>query len=812
MKKFVDFGILIIALACCLAGANPSQANVCFAGDGDCGSIDTFGGYTDPSENLRNQCVNAGYETNRSECTAAKGVQITDYCPYDSNFVKCCSLEYQYDSCVYPLVKAGKCGSKYKCVCDKSYKSVAGWRSSASANCTPGGGVCIIQNDDTVYYNKCVCDTNYYPYTSSCASIGMTQVSTCRDSDNRTYYRCECPSSYRTCTYGGAAGAKECKQGGLTLYSSCASSEEACRNMGYYENCEEQKCYYANNNKDKPATDKPAASEMLKGEPQACENSVEVCPYANGFYKCRWSAANYCAQWEMREKATSLPSTCTLNGVQGMPVPCRVNGGSDGTGSGTYLGYYKCKPTCEDQVRAQFALGYIHQDETIKDKKNQPVFYREDSLGRHMYILNDVDVTTFKRKQYADVDVWTYVGQGTDYKSVNGIAALYDVDATKYSSCKDERDPAKRPTLKLDHDRIRSGETWYLNVNLSDIKVEFYCTANKDASQCFHENYFVEGNKIWNNVSFYLHPSAVRSNNKWKMGWDTEYKASFVSGNGDKTARINIKGHLTMQGDIIFDFPIQFHDRVDDYFPGKMAVTLMEFLVKKDGKVLEFKDANIKSLIYASPELNGMEIYLEPWNSTVVFTNTKGYLMRIIGSGNVAFNNSDMHISTLRVKPNKPSNPNTKIGGIYYFYKTYAQACHGIYLNNSNVKVTFPVRIANDNSKLFISKNSTLETPSIVLQKAKNHEVCNMGTLKLESRTDTGAQRIYWFKDGEEFCFGATNEGQKCSKNSILQTSGRWEDACTNQKQCYDYSVWYSGCGICENYGMGYYDPSKPTY
>ena len=95
---------------------------------------------------------------------------------------------------------------------------------------------------DTVYYNKCTCDGNYFPYEESCPK-NTTEIDSCTDSDGLTRKSCQCPNTYKTCTYGGAPGADTCIQNGITLYSSCNTPEQECINAGYYENCSKQRCY-----------------------------------------------------------------------------------------------------------------------------------------------------------------------------------------------------------------------------------------------------------------------------------------------------------------------------------------------------------------------------------------------------------------------------------------------------------------------------------------------------------------------------------------------------------------------------------------
>jgi len=245
MKIFFRINVLI-AFCCGVLCATPAESKVCFAGDGDCGGIETFGGYTDPTENLKNQCAKAGYETNRSECTANKGLQVTDYCPYDSNFVKCCSMEYQYDSCVYPLVQAGKCGNKYKCVCDTSkYKYTVENCRTSFANSNASGASCaqVEYNSSSrttstrIFFTDCSCNEALYPYKPEdckdgtaptgdvCYGINVNGVREIKYASclcNRDIYPhptsyCDNPSNDRW----GGDDSKKCIQGGVTYFANC---------------------------------------------------------------------------------------------------------------------------------------------------------------------------------------------------------------------------------------------------------------------------------------------------------------------------------------------------------------------------------------------------------------------------------------------------------------------------------------------------------------------------------------------------------------------------------------------------------------
>ena len=246
--------MLAIFLSCCLLGATSAESKVCFAGDGDCGGIETFGDYQDPTNDLATQCAKAGYETLRSSCLPANGQQVTDYCPYDSNYVKCCSLDYQYDSCQYPLKQTGKCGNKYKCVCDTTkYKYTAnGSSTDCKNNSYAYGDSCAQvsynsqshQTNSTIYFNSCRCETGAYPYTKDMCDIRADFGESCTsiDADGNTetrYNSCTCnkdvyPETETTCDNGendnwGGDYTGKCEQGGKFYFKNCLH----CEPLGY---------------------------------------------------------------------------------------------------------------------------------------------------------------------------------------------------------------------------------------------------------------------------------------------------------------------------------------------------------------------------------------------------------------------------------------------------------------------------------------------------------------------------------------------------------------------------------------------------
>ena len=816
---YKTMGLGLLSACLCLLCAAPASAKVCFVGDENCGA----GGSFEPAEELPNEdlCRQEGYTSLASTCLNPGGT-----CPYDARYVKCCGAEYAYQACVFPLetVKiqnsegktvADKCGSLFKCKCNSEYKTPADWSSQASSACQPGGGVCIMSTTDTVYYNKCVCDVNYFPYEGSCPD-NMTQIESCRDSDGKTRVSCQCPSNYRTCTYGGAPGAKSCKQGGLTLYSSCKSAEDECENAGYFKDCYTQTCYYDTN-----------STIYDKGRyPTSCEDSYEACPYAYGFYKCRWSAESYCAKWDMTEYSKQLPSTCTKDGVQGTVIPCNLGGSYNGGGStSNYLGYYRCKLTCEQQLRAAYSQGYLSKDDSLVDMTGQQVFYRTDASGRnHLYLINDLIVPLKTEKSKHG---WDTIGNKKNYASVNGMGALYDFDSKRYSSCEEERTKSKRPKLKLDHMRIQATSK-LLNVDLSDVNVEFYYS-DYNNSNSYGESYYI-GDHTWKNVSFSdttSMPKACtkKSNDSSKI----HYILRDDCKGGWAASRVffDNNSHTTITGE--FDttgiHSTYYEGQGNDEFNGtKTHIPSVQFVLKEKS-VVTFKDAFINVSKGANVGSNTWNSDYSSWSgedwATLLFVNSKGTMGHIWHRMNVGFMNSDLQIRNLRVYGWRNNNLNTTFGGSYD--NVYSRNCHGIYLRNSHIFVDGVVRVGNDYSKLYVNYSSTFETKKhLIMVHSKNTELCAGGTFSGNTKGSTEKFSSYKVLYGQSnntcvpYWTGnySVNKGYAtgCAQKYWYDGyNGSWNRSCEKKKdqnnkgfQCYLDNKWNSACWVCESYGMGY--------
>ena len=109
---YKTMGLGLLSACLCLLCAAPASAKVCFVGEENCTGGGSFDEYEKP-DGKGALCTQDGFDTKVSDCKNDPDRQITAYCPYNNEYVKCCSKEYVYDApCVYPLVTKGRCGNK----------------------------------------------------------------------------------------------------------------------------------------------------------------------------------------------------------------------------------------------------------------------------------------------------------------------------------------------------------------------------------------------------------------------------------------------------------------------------------------------------------------------------------------------------------------------------------------------------------------------------------------------------------------------------------------------------------------------------
>ena len=236
MKISGKIWAVCMLLACgCLWSAGNVAAKVCFVGDPDCAGGADFGEYVDPAAD-GDLCKQEGYIL-KADCDANPAKHVTGFCPYNSDYVMCCGKEYTYDACVYPHMPAGKCGKKYRCVCDPAkYPYTESQCHSSFKFSNPGGTACTqidpgpTDTVKTLYYSACLCERGLYPYSKQdCQETANADVNgdPCVDSQGNSYWdSCKCsnpPYMWESvdCEFGGKG--KACVQGGVYFFKECCS-------------------------------------------------------------------------------------------------------------------------------------------------------------------------------------------------------------------------------------------------------------------------------------------------------------------------------------------------------------------------------------------------------------------------------------------------------------------------------------------------------------------------------------------------------------------------------------------------------------
>ena len=236
MKISGKIWAVCMLLACgCIWSAGNVSAKVCFVGDPDCAGGADFGDYVDPAAD-GDLCKQEGYIL-KADCDANPAKHVTGFCPYNSDYVMCCGKEYTYDACVYPHMPAGKCGKKYRCVCDPAkYPYTESQCHSSFKFSNPGGTACTqidpgpTDTVKTLYYSACLCERGLYPYSKQdCQETANADVNgdPCVDSQGNSYWdSCKCsnpPYVWESvdCEFGGKG--KACVQGGVYFFKECCS-------------------------------------------------------------------------------------------------------------------------------------------------------------------------------------------------------------------------------------------------------------------------------------------------------------------------------------------------------------------------------------------------------------------------------------------------------------------------------------------------------------------------------------------------------------------------------------------------------------
>ena len=311
---YKTMGLGLLSACLCLLCAAPASAKVCFVGEENCTGGGSFDNYKDPGED-GNLCKQEEYDVLASTCRADPDKQISAYCPYNNNYVKCCSKEYVYDApCVYPLVTKGKCGNKYKCECDSTQykytdtecKTTKGPAGEGYQNSYGSGSFCTQQRYDLnsheivseIRYSSCQCDRGIYPKFGSMFPKDPNVKSDCdfnaekegpcstkyaNSNRTETYYKfCRCNTADYPKTDAGCYPLTGDASGG-----SCFDT------IMHYEDCASCAGYDARNLDHVPYSPGSKAVQCQKDDEgnlldEDCD--YEVCPYdqtGNTYFKIR---------------------------------------------------------------------------------------------------------------------------------------------------------------------------------------------------------------------------------------------------------------------------------------------------------------------------------------------------------------------------------------------------------------------------------------------------------------------------------------------------------------------------------------------
>ena len=266
MNKLCNYLAAACLLVCGCIFAFESQARVCFAADGNCGSGGNFAAVDEDA--IIKKCTDKGYILAK-DCRVQVGMQVAEYCPYDHRYVMCCGLEYAYTKCIYPLKPDGYCGGKYKCACDTvkypfAQKTATVFTNTVSNadydNSIASGGSCSYTGYDqttktstvNLRFTKCACDRGLYPKTAEECSKNTagTSQDSCTDSEGNQYFaNCICTDEFKKyaeeCTYGIDVNGPKCTQGDTIKVKECCAcnrttypySDQTAEGVKSFESC-----------------------------------------------------------------------------------------------------------------------------------------------------------------------------------------------------------------------------------------------------------------------------------------------------------------------------------------------------------------------------------------------------------------------------------------------------------------------------------------------------------------------------------------------------------------------------------------------
>ncbi|MBQ8677374.1 MAG: hypothetical protein IJ529_02755, partial [Alphaproteobacteria bacterium] len=430
-----------------------------------------------------------------------------------------------------------------------------------SRNCQPGK-YCILNDgaSETIKYSTCTCDRGVYTDETSC-KFNQTESGSCTNAEGKTFKKCYCNRSegqfpHASCTYGPSVGARTCvdSSSGREYYSQCKTAEEACRTYdnddsddhdgkGGFQHAD---CSGVHN-----CTTKEKVYYNGSWQYLTSYNCIlgEMCPYPTNpsLYKCVFDKASWCSTNGYKQSTSSKMSNnsiCTTpEGIQGKVENCPAN-------DNAALYYYKCKITCDQRV-LQVAAGSGLNTESLGltghgiggrfgSKKDisgveRPIAYwtylsapkNGFRKGYHLFLRGDVRLPdgglSYNANNRDGDTIMRADGNSNNpiYQSVNGIAALYQLDPTLYSDCQDDYENVyTNPTLTIPLNG-KYANTHMFSRDLHNINIKFSRRDNNDNHQNWGRNIFYMDNQkdlggngngetgpvstyVWKNMRMYM--------------------------------------------------------------------------------------------------------------------------------------------------------------------------------------------------------------------------------------------------------------------------------------------------------------------
>lgn len=819
--KTPNLGIfLLAALFCGALFCTYAEAKVCFIGDEQCGSGAEFGRIDPlPTDDL---CKQEGYTTVASACNNPGGV-----CPYDAGYVKCCSSEYAYQGCVFPLetVKKtvggklvnDKCGKLYKCQCPAEYKVTSDY--AKSNNCQPGGGYCMLNsgNSDQVKYKTCSCDTSVYTDTSKCSN-NQNESASCTDDKGQVRKKCYCDRSdgkypFASCEYGNKGAICIDSNSKRAYYHECKTAEEKCREEGFEYN----DCSGVHN----------CVSENGRYTSYNCILGP-TCPYpVNPFlYKCVFDKASWCTNNGYTSNATVKPTNgakCTTpDGFVGKYETCPANDSNS-------LFYYRCKLPCEQEVRRAYSKGYLTQDTKMVGDNGQVVGYVRGDSSKHLYFIGDITLP----KTYTGDITWSKLSS-YDYASINGMYALadsgmkYPDGSYMFSGCADERNNPStlwtRPVVRFDGMLIR-GSSWVLNKPMNDIAIQLY-GSNEDDDESFGEKYYVDSN-TWHNVTvqnFSMPNFAKIGNDEGKYHWLSSDCSEIV-----------IRGSQTLRftGNTRFRISAATYgkDCHKDFYTNRCTFISASTFRVEDHGVVEFRDAVIDSYSDQSASWDGD-------NGSMLFYNTKmndsiSSVGDIWSNMNVGLSNSSIRVNKIRLRGFGTWDTSRRFGGgssnnpwdLGYVNGEVLSRCRGVYLKDYSTLEMIQAGWMFNNTKIYVGSGSSVNAKMPIMLNHKEQSLICLDYGKLTAvgnsygsgRTAINGRWAHYRMVGRDSVNVQYSSGSngiwyyKYDKGNFngafpCSTGGKCDGKCNS-----DFDAHYNGnnylctgCYNCTLMGMGY--------